>query len=120
MRRNMNEYEFFLSEIFRSSDECAGHVIELMRSANHIKSFQKLFVMLVPPNTEDFDEIANDLQNDPLRILVMNFAASQMRESLKLFASFSKLPCYAEVFKISFFAMTLGKEEGCRFPIHLA
>ncbi|MHB2027028.1 MAG: hypothetical protein ACYCPQ_10430 [Elusimicrobiota bacterium] len=61
-----------------------------MRSASHIQDFWKLFAALSPPETDDFDEIARDLQNDSLRILVMNFAASQLRESLKLFATFAR------------------------------
>lgn len=94
---NKDNYEFFLSEIAWPSDEAAGYIVELMRSASHIKDFQKLFAALAPPETDDFDDLERDLQQDSLRILVMNFAASQLRESLKLFSDFAKVPGYTQL-----------------------
>lgn len=89
-----SQFEFFLGEIAWPSDEAKGYIVELMRSVGHIKDFQKLFTSLAAPETDDFDEIAHDLQHDSLRILILNFAASQLRESLKLFSKFSKLKCF--------------------------
>jgi len=91
------KHEFFLSEISWPSEEAAGYIVELMRSASHIQDFQKLMGALMPPESDDLDELANDFENDSLCILVMNFAASQLRESLKLFSDFSKLPSYLQL-----------------------
>lgn len=97
MPADNKKYEFVLSEISWPSEEAAGFIIELMRSAGHIKDFQKLFGALTPPETDDLDELEDDLKNDSLRILAMNFAASQLRESLRLFSDFSKLPSYVQL-----------------------
>jgi hypothetical protein len=93
------EYEFFLGELFQSSDEFSGYIVELMRSAGHVHDFQKLFELLAPADSEDFDEVARDIEDDSLRVLVLNFSASQLRESLKLFSQFSKLSAYSELQK---------------------
>lgn len=86
--------EFFLSEVLAQCPDLDGHIIELMRSASHIRDFQRLFAALGTTDSDDSDEIVADLEKDSLRILALNFAASQLREALKLFSRAAAVPSF--------------------------
>lgn len=87
--------EFLLGELLGGCPDFDGHMIELMRSASHTRDFQRLFAALGTAESDDIDEIAADLENDSLRILILNFAASQLRESLKLFSKVIAVPAFS-------------------------
>jgi len=100
-RRASRPSEFFLSEILAACPELDGHIVELMRSASHVRDFQRLFAALSPIESDEFDAIAADLKIDSLRILILNFAASQLREALKLFAKAAAVPAFTELERLA-------------------
>lgn len=74
-----------------------GHIVELLRAANHIRDFQRLFASLGVTESEDLEDVAADLENDSIRILVLNFSAAQLREALKAFWKLSAQPSFARL-----------------------
>lgn len=98
MKNNEKSYEFFLSELFTGSEPELGYITELMRAAGHMKEVQKILFMISTPDSIDEDvAMKHDVEFESLRILIFNISAAQLREALKLFHNFSKLPFYAEL-----------------------
>ncbi len=85
-------YSFFFSEIFKGDEEEIGHLIELMRFCNHVISIQRLFSLL----DESMGDEEYVPEHDPIITSLINISASQLREILKLYKDFIKLPFYKE------------------------
>lgn len=96
--KNRNSYEFFFSELFSGDEPELGYIVELMRIAGHIKEFQRILSSFsTPDDLDEFEAAILETELEPLNIFIFNFAAAQLRESLKLFAKFMKLPFYIEL-----------------------
>ena len=48
LKNNTQEYQFFLSELFRGDEEELGYIVELMRFADHIRDIRRLLLLLSP------------------------------------------------------------------------
>ena len=92
---NRNSYEFFFSELFSGDEPELGYIVELMRIAGHIKEFQRILSSFsTPDDLDEFEAAILETELEPLNIFIFNFAAAQLRESLKLFHKFMQLPFY--------------------------
>ena len=100
MKNNNKSYEFFLSELFIGSESELGYITELMRAAGHMKEIHKILFMISKPDSIDEDDaMKHEIEFESLRIFVFNITAAQLREALKLFHEFTKLPFYDELKK---------------------
>ena len=98
MENHKKSYEFFLSELFKGDEPELGYIIELMRAAGHINEIQKLLSFVSTPDSTDEDEILEyEVELESLRVYLFNVTAAQLREALKLFHKFTKLPFYDEL-----------------------
>lgn len=93
-------YEFFLSELFEEDDVEVGYIIEMMRAANHIREvIEILFYMGPPEDSDEWEEEVFNAEMESKHILLYNLHASHLREALKLYGKFMKLPFYSELIK---------------------
>jgi hypothetical protein len=98
MENHKKSYEFFLSELFKGDEPELGYIIELMRAAGHIHEIQKLLFFVSTPDSPDEDEtLEYEVELESLRVFLFNVTAAQLREALKLFHKFTKLPFYGEL-----------------------
>ena len=96
--KNRNSYEFFFSELFSGDELELGYTVELMRIASHIKVFHRILSSFsIPDDLDENEAVMLEIELEPLQIFIFNFAAAQLRESLKLFGKFMKLPFYLEL-----------------------
>ena len=93
--KHRNSYEFFFSELFTGNEPELGYIIELMRISGHIKEVKRILLMTSTPDSlDEIEAIKFETEFEALKIFLFNFAAAQLRESLKLFHKFMQLPFY--------------------------
>lgn len=87
-------YRFLLKDLKTCNDEDLTYIIELMRVAEHVKAFMKLFQLHLAIAQEESDEDIFFAQMDSSHILMLNMMGAQLREAVKVFWKFSEKPLH--------------------------